>query len=136
MFGGTIDAAVVTDPFLSRIISTKIGDLVSYYMLDALPEGTMGVGFASTAAWAAANPGLVKAFREAIAEGAALAERPGAGTHGHWKIRPRLTRNPRDHADIQTRSGCHRKPDRSLDQHASPASMVKPGLAAAGALAK
>ena len=76
--GGTIDAAVVTDPFLTRITSTKIGDLVSYYMLEALPEGTMGVGYASTAEWAAANPGAVKAFREAIAEGAALAEKDPA----------------------------------------------------------
>ncbi|HMO45956.1 MAG TPA: ABC transporter substrate-binding protein [Rubrivivax sp.] len=76
--GGTVDAAVVTDPFLTRITTTGIGNLVSYYMSETFPPGTMGVGYATTSAWAAANPAALKAFREAIAEGAALATKDSA----------------------------------------------------------
>ena len=64
---GQVDAVVAVDPFYSRIVGQNTGYLVDDYIRN-LPEGTIASVYSATSKWAAANPAIVKAFQEALAE--------------------------------------------------------------------
>ncbi len=71
--GGTIDAVVSAAPFMLRIVGAGTGTLLPKYAED-LPSGQSVTFYAATRDWAAKNPAAVKAFQEAIAEGAVFAK--------------------------------------------------------------
>lgn len=73
--GGSIDAVVTADPFMARITESGAGYVASYYST-FLPEGNPTIVYAATRAWAKANAGAAKAFREAIVEGANFMKDP------------------------------------------------------------
>ena len=73
--GGSIDAVVTADPFMSRIIDTSAGYVVSYYTT-FLPDGQPQIIHVTRRDWAEKNPAAVKAFREAIVEAAAFMRVP------------------------------------------------------------
>jgi NitT/TauT family transport system substrate-binding protein len=73
--GGSIDAVVTADPFMARITDSGAGYVASYYST-FLPEGNPTIVYAATRAWAQANAGAAKAFREAIVEGAGFVKDP------------------------------------------------------------
>jgi NitT/TauT family transport system substrate-binding protein len=73
--GGSIDAVVTADPFMSRITDSGAGYVASYYST-FLPEGNPTIVYASTRAWAKANAAAARAFREAIVEGANFVKDP------------------------------------------------------------
>jgi len=73
--GGSIDAVVTADPFMSRITESGAGYVASYYST-FLPEGKHTILHAAKREWAVKNAGAVKAFREAVQEGAAFIQQP------------------------------------------------------------
>ena len=73
--GGTVDAVVTADPFMARITDSGAGYVASYYST-FLPEGNPTIVYASTRAWAKANAGAAKGFREAIVDGANFVKDP------------------------------------------------------------
>lgn len=73
--GGSIDAVVTADPFMARITDSGAGYVVSYYST-FLPEGNPTIVYAATRAWAKAQAGAVKGFREAIVEAANFVKEP------------------------------------------------------------
>ncbi|MBX3643059.1 MAG: ABC transporter substrate-binding protein [Rubrivivax sp.] len=73
--GGSIDAVVTADPFMARITDSGAGYVVSYYST-FLPEGNPTIVYAATRAWAKANAGAAKAFRESIVDGANFLKDP------------------------------------------------------------
>ena len=73
--GGAIDAVVTADPFMARITDSGAGYVASYYST-FLPDGNPTIVYASTRAWAKANAGAAKAFREAIVAGADFIKEP------------------------------------------------------------
>ncbi|HMO45085.1 MAG TPA: ABC transporter substrate-binding protein [Rubrivivax sp.] len=73
--GGSIDAVVTADPFMARITDSGAGYVVSYYST-FLPEGNPTIVYAATRAWAKANAGAVKGFRDAIVAGADFIKEP------------------------------------------------------------
>jgi NitT/TauT family transport system substrate-binding protein len=73
--GGSIDAVVTADPFMARITDSGAGYVASYYST-FLPEGNPTIVYAATRAWAKANAGAAKAFREAIVEAANFVKDP------------------------------------------------------------
>lgn len=77
--GGQLDAVVAADPARSRIVGDKVGITLGN-MLDAVPEGALSGNFAATAKFADANPQSLKSFRDAVAEGDALALADREGT--------------------------------------------------------
>jgi NitT/TauT family transport system substrate-binding protein len=73
--GGTVDAVVTADPFMARITDSGVGYVASFYST-FLPDGNPTIVYAATRAWAKANAGAAKAFREAIVEGANFVKDP------------------------------------------------------------
>jgi len=73
--GGTVDAVVTADPFMARITDSGAGYVASFYST-FLPEGNPTIVYAATRAWAKANAGAAKGFREAIVEGASFIKDP------------------------------------------------------------
>ncbi|MET0278929.1 MAG: ABC transporter substrate-binding protein [Pseudorhodoplanes sp.] len=69
---GSVDAVVAIQPFMSRIIGTKTGELMSNFIRD-MPAGMSITVFASKKAWADKNPDAIKAYRAGFDEGAAYA---------------------------------------------------------------
>ncbi len=69
---GSADAVVAVQPFMSRIIGSKSGELMSRFIRD-MPAGMSITVFASTRTWADKNPAAIKAFRAGYDEGAAYA---------------------------------------------------------------
>lgn len=69
--GGSIDAVVTADPFMSRITDSGAGYVASYYST-FLPEGNPTIIYTARRDWAQNNAATVKAFREAVQEGAAF----------------------------------------------------------------
>ncbi|MFY9511977.1 MAG: ABC transporter substrate-binding protein [Rubrivivax sp.] len=67
--GGSIDAVVTADPFMSRITDSGAGYVASYYST-FLAEGKHTIFHAARRDWVAKNPAAAKAFREAVLEGA------------------------------------------------------------------
>jgi NitT/TauT family transport system substrate-binding protein len=73
--GGSIDAVVTADPFMSRITDSGAGYVASYYST-FLAEGKHTILHAAKREWVQKNPAAAKAFREAVQEGAAFMQQP------------------------------------------------------------
>ena len=73
--GGSIDAVVTADPFMSRITESGAGYVASYYST-FLAEGNHTIYHAAKREWVQKNPAAAKAFREAVQEGAAFMQLP------------------------------------------------------------
>jgi NitT/TauT family transport system substrate-binding protein len=73
--GGSIEAVVTADPFMSRIVDTGAGYVVSYYST-FLPEGNHTIIYTAKRDWVNNNATTVKAFREAVVEGASFMQNP------------------------------------------------------------
>ena len=73
--GGSIDAVVSADPFMSRILDTGAGYVVSYYTT-FLPDGQPQIVHTARRDWTEKNPAATTAFREAIVEAAAFMRVP------------------------------------------------------------
>ncbi len=73
--GGSLDAVVTADPFMSRITDSGAGYVASYYST-FLPEGQPTIIHTARRDWAEKNPGAVKAFREGVQEAAAFMLQP------------------------------------------------------------
>lgn len=66
---GAVDAVVTAEPVLSRIVKAGTGTVAANFMAD-LPAKEPQILYATTRAWADANPKVVEAFRAAVAEAA------------------------------------------------------------------
>lgn len=75
--GGNVDAVVTGEPVMGRIVAGGIGKHVTTFT-DNLKGDLPIIVYSSTRKWAEANAGAVKAFQEAIAEGAAIANSDAA----------------------------------------------------------
>ena len=73
--GGSVDAVVTADPFMSRITESGAGYVASYYST-FLPEGNHTIVHAAKREWVAKNAAAARAFREAIQEAGAFMEQP------------------------------------------------------------
>lgn len=73
--GGSIDAVVTADPFLSRITDSGIGYVASYYAT-FLGEGNPTILYTAKRDWAQKNAAQVKAFRDAVQEAAVFMLQP------------------------------------------------------------
>lgn len=73
--GGSIDAVVTADPFMSRITDSGAGYVASFYGT-FLPDGNPTIVFAAKRDWVQANAAAARAFREAVIEGAAFIQQP------------------------------------------------------------
>jgi NitT/TauT family transport system substrate-binding protein len=69
--GGSVDAVVTADPFMSRITDSGAGYVASYYST-FLAEGNPTIIHTAKREWVQKNPAAAKAFREAVVEGAAF----------------------------------------------------------------
>ena len=69
--GGTVDAVITVEPFVARMVGSGIGTASANFIHD-FPPGLPVATFAMTRAYAAANPDVVKGFREAFTEGVAF----------------------------------------------------------------
>ena len=69
--GGSIDAVVTADPFMTRITDSGAGYVASYYST-FLAEGNPTIIHTAKREWVAKNPAAAKAFRDAVVEGAAF----------------------------------------------------------------
>jgi NitT/TauT family transport system substrate-binding protein len=73
--GGSVDAVVSADPFMSRITDSGAGYVASYYST-FLPEGNQTIVHAAKREWVQQNPAAARGFREAVQEGAAFMQQP------------------------------------------------------------
>ena len=73
--GGSVDAVVSADPFMSRITESGAGYVASYYST-FLPEGNQTIVHAAKREWVAKNPAAARAFREAVQEAGAFMQQP------------------------------------------------------------
>ena len=73
--GGSLDAVVTADPFMSRITESGAGYVASYYST-FLPEGQPTIIHVARRDWVTANPAAAKAFREGVIEAAAFMQQP------------------------------------------------------------
>lgn len=73
--GGSVDAVVSADPFMSRITESGAGYVASYYST-FLPENNQTIVHAAKRDWVAKNPGAARAFREALVEAGAFMQQP------------------------------------------------------------
>lgn len=73
--GGSIDAVVTGDPFMSRIVDSGAGSVVSYYTT-FLPDGQPTILYAAKREWVAANAAAARAFQAAVVEAAAFLAKP------------------------------------------------------------
>jgi NitT/TauT family transport system substrate-binding protein len=73
--GGSLDAVVSADPFMSRIADSGVGYVASYYST-FLPEGVPTILYSARRDWAERNAAQVKAFRDSIVEAAAWMAKP------------------------------------------------------------
>lgn len=73
--GGSLDGVVTADPFMARILASRVGYVASYYTTFQ-PEGMPTILHTARRDWAAKNPGAVKAFRESIVEAATFVDNP------------------------------------------------------------
>lgn len=69
--GGSVDAVVSADPFMSRITDSGAGYVASYYST-FLPENNQTIVHAAKREWVAKNPATARAFREALVEAGAF----------------------------------------------------------------
>jgi NitT/TauT family transport system substrate-binding protein len=73
--GGSVDAVVSADPFMSRITESGVGYVASYYST-FLPEGNQTIVHAAKREWVEKNPAAARSFREAVQEGGAFMQQP------------------------------------------------------------
>jgi NitT/TauT family transport system substrate-binding protein len=73
--GGSVDAVVTADPFMTRIVDSGAGYVASYYST-FLPAGNHTIVHAAKREWVDKNPAAARAFREAVREAAAFIEQP------------------------------------------------------------
>ena len=73
--GGSVDAVVSADPFMSRITESGAGYVASYYST-FLPENNQTIVHAAKREWVLKNPGAARAFRESLVEAAAFMQQP------------------------------------------------------------
>ena len=73
--GGSVDAVVSADPFMSRITDTGVGYVASYYST-FLPENQPTIVHVARRDWVAKNPAAAKAFRDAVQEAATFMVQP------------------------------------------------------------
>ncbi len=73
--GGSLDAVVTADPFMSRITDSGAGYVASYYST-FLPEGFHTIIYTAKREWVQKNPAATKAFREAVQEAATFMQQP------------------------------------------------------------
>jgi NitT/TauT family transport system substrate-binding protein len=73
--GGSLDAVVTADPFMSRITDSGAGYVASYYST-FLPEGNQTIVHAAKREWVQKNAAAARGFREALAEAAAFMQQP------------------------------------------------------------
>ena len=73
--GGSVDAVVSGDPFMTRITDSGAGYVASYYST-FLGEGNPTIIHTAKREWVAKNPAAAKAFRDAVIEGAAFINQP------------------------------------------------------------
>jgi NitT/TauT family transport system substrate-binding protein len=73
--GGTLDAVVSADPFMSRITDSGAGYVASYYST-FLPEGQPTILYTARRDWAEKNAAAARALQQAIQEAAAFMTRP------------------------------------------------------------
>jgi NitT/TauT family transport system substrate-binding protein len=73
--GGSVDAVVTADPFMSRITESGAGYVASYYGT-FLPDGRHTILYAAKREWVAKNPVAARAFRDAIREAGSFVEQP------------------------------------------------------------
>lgn len=73
--GGSLDAVVTADPFMSRIVSSGAGYVASYYST-FLPDGLPTIVFVARRDWVDKNKAAAKGFQLAIAEAAKFLNDP------------------------------------------------------------
>jgi len=73
--GGTVDAVVTADPFMSRITESGAGYVASYYST-FLADGNHTIYHAAKRDWVSRNPAAARSFREAVQEAAAFMQQP------------------------------------------------------------
>lgn len=73
--GGSVDAVVSADPFMSRITESGAGYVASYYST-FLPENNQTIVHAAKREWVAKNPATARAFREALVESGGFMQQP------------------------------------------------------------
>lgn len=73
--GGSVDAVVTADPFMSRITDSGAGYVASYYST-FLPDGQPTIVHAARRDWVEKNPAAARAFREGVQEAAAFMQQP------------------------------------------------------------
>ena len=73
--GGSLDAVVTADPFMSRITESGAGYVASYYAT-FLEEGNPTIIHVARRDWVQKNAGAARAFREALQESAAFMAKP------------------------------------------------------------
>lgn len=73
--GGTLDAVISADPFMSRITDSGLGYVASYYAT-FLPEGQPTIIYTARRDWAQKNAGSARAFQQAVQEAAAFMAKP------------------------------------------------------------
>lgn len=76
--GGTLDAVISADPFMSRITDSGIGYVASYYAT-FLPEGQPTIIYTARRDWAQKNAESARAFQQAVQEAAAFMAKPANG---------------------------------------------------------
>lgn len=72
---GLADAVAVVDPFLDRIVTSRVGYVIGDFG-DVMPAGTMVVVYASTRRWAEDHADSIAAFRAALGDAKAYIEDP------------------------------------------------------------
>ncbi|MBT2335738.1 ABC transporter substrate-binding protein [Variovorax paradoxus] len=73
--GGSVDAVVSAEPFMSRITESGAGYVASYYST-FLPENNQTIVHAAKREWVAKNPAAARAFRESLVEAASFMQQP------------------------------------------------------------
>jgi NitT/TauT family transport system substrate-binding protein len=73
--GGSVDAVVTADPFMSRITDSGAGYVASYYAT-FLPDGQPTIVHVARRDWVEKNPAAARAFREGVQEAAAFMQQP------------------------------------------------------------
>lgn len=73
--GGAVDAVVSAEPFLTRIVDSGNGKVASYYTT-FLPDNRPTVLYVARRDWVQRNPETVRAFREAVQDGARFVRQP------------------------------------------------------------
>lgn len=73
--GGSVDAVVSADPFMSRITDSGAGYVASYYST-FLPDGQPTIIHTAKREWVAKNSAAAKAFREGVQEAATFMANP------------------------------------------------------------